>query len=324
MANPLTSLDWSLIQAFVAVADTGSLSAAARALSSSQPTVGRQVRMLETRLGTSLFNRQPRGMALSAAGLALIEPARAMQDAAGRMALVAAGSAETMAGTVRITASEFTAHHHLPPIVAQIRLRHPEITVEIVANDSSQNLLFREADIALRMYRPDQLEMVAHHLGDLALGLYATPGYLDRRGRPATLEDMQQHDLIGYDRSELIIRGMQSYGWMVSRDDFPIRCDHHTVYWELIRAGCGIGFAQTSVARHDPKVERILPGLPLPGLPLWLTAHEALRRTPRVAAVWDMLVEGLKPVLDPPGGPVFTLGGAAGAKAGQAAPKPRP
>lgn len=294
-------LDWSLVQAFLAVAETGSLSAAARQLGTSQPTVGRQVQALETQLGTSLFSRQSKGMALSDAGHVLLGPASLMRDAAGELALTAAGAAGDMRGTVRVTSSVFTAQYHLPKILAKVRQEHPEIQLEVVASDTSENLLFREADIALRMYRPTQLDMVTRHLGDLALGIYATPEYLERVGAPETTDDFFAYDFIGYDRNEVIIEGMRHYGKSVSREDFPVRCDNHTVCWELVRAGLGIGFVQTSVAENDPSVVRLFPDFPLPALPIWLTAHPAVRRLPRISVVWDALVEGMAEHLSPPG-----------------------
>lgn len=294
-----SSLDWSLVQAFLAVAQTGSLSAAARRVGVSQPTVGRQVHAMEEALGTALFRRQPRGMALTEAGAALIEPARAMEAAAGRLALLAAGEAEEAGGTVRITASIFMSHHVLPPILARLREEAPEIAVELVASDATGNLLFREADIALRMYRPEQLDVVARHLGDVPLGLFGARRYLDRRGRPESFEDLRAHDFVGYDTSDMIIRGMRGVGWEVDRDWFAVRCDHQSAYWELVRAGCGLGFCQAPTARADPVVEEIVltKPLPIPSLPVWLATHEKLRRSRRVRRVWDHLAAALAPQL---------------------------
>lgn len=296
MAKPLPSLDWSLIRSFLAVAETGSLSGAARSLGLTQPSVGRQVRAFETRLGLSLFTRQRRGMALTDAGAALLTPAQAMRDAAGRLALNAAGQEEGLSGTVRLTASEVVAHHHLPRILAAIRAAEPGIALELVASDRSDNLLFREADIAIRMYRPEQLDIVAKHLGTLPIGVYAAKSYLDRRGRPRTPADLRDHTLIGLDRNEVVLRAMRTLGLEAEREWFALRCDDHPVNWELVRAGCGIGFVQVAVAEADPTVERLLADLPLPALPMWLTAPEAMRRSPRIRRVWDLLEQHLAPL----------------------------
>lgn len=295
MGAALSKLDWSLIEVFLAVAETGSLSAAARKLGTSQPTVGRQVHQLEAELGLSLFDRQPRGLRLSEAGMPLLEPARAMQEAAQKLRLTAAGQAGDLDGTVRITSSVFTAHHIMPSIIAGLRRDLPQIQIDLVPSDASENLLFREADIAVRMYRSEQLDIVTRHLGDAPIGIYAHRDYLERAGMPERFEDLVQFDVIGYDRSELIIRGMRAAGWEVDRDWFPTRCDHHAIYFELLRAGCGVGFAQIYVADRAPGLVRLFPEFPIPGLPVWLAAHQSLRKSPRISRVWDRLEEGLKP-----------------------------
>jgi DNA-binding transcriptional LysR family regulator len=99
---------------------------------------------------------------------------------------------------------------------------------------------------------------------------------------------------VGYDSNDQIIRGMREAGLQVSRDAFATRCDNQTTYWELVRAGCGIGFSQTGIARLDPLVEELDIGVDIPALPVWLASHENLRRTPRVARVWDLLANGLQ------------------------------
>ncbi|ROU02783.1 LysR family transcriptional regulator [Histidinibacterium lentulum] len=299
-------LDWSLLQTFLAVAETGSLTAAAARLGLSQPTVGRHVQAAETALGTPLFRRHARGLALTETGADLLAPARQMQEAASRIALAAAGREERLSGVVRITASDVTALHHLPPLVARLRREEPEIEVEILPSDDSRNLLYGEADIAVRMYRPRQLDLVTRHLGDVPIGLYAATAYLDRAGRPRTTEEALRLDFVGHDRSRLLVDGFAHAGVTVTRDWFPVRCDDNAVYWELVRAGAGAGFAQRPVGDADPGVERIETGLDLPVLPIWLTAHEAIRSTPRIRRTWDLLAEGLRPLcralppLDPP------------------------
>jgi DNA-binding transcriptional LysR family regulator len=289
--------DWSLIRVFLAVAETGSYSAAARRLGSSQPTVGRQVAALEAAVGAPLFQRHAQGMRASAAGAELLGPAREMARAAQALALAAAGKAAAMSGTVRVTASVMMAQHVLPPIVARIRETLPEVAIELVASDATDNLLFREADIAVRMFRPDQLDVVTKHLGDLPLGLYGAARYLERAGRPERWEDLFGHRFVGHDRDDRLIRGFREMGYSVARDFFGTRTDAQTVYWELVRAGCGLGIGQVLLGDRDPLVERVVPDLPLPVLPIWLTAHEAMRRTPRIRRVWELLEADLVPLV---------------------------
>ncbi|WP_417770496.1 LysR family transcriptional regulator [Stappia sp.] len=290
------TLDWTLVRAFLAVAESGSLSAAARILAVSQPTLGRQVKTLEAQLGAELFHRRPKGFEVTETGAALIEPARAMRDAAHRIALTASGQSAGLSGTVRITASVAMSIYHLPAIIADIREAEPDIRIDLIPSDSTSNLLFREADIAVRMYRPRQLDLVTRHLGDIELGIFGARRYLDRRGRPADLEDLLRHDFVGYDTKPAILDGFLAAGTRLSREWFATRCDDDAVYWELVRAGCGLGFTHAAVGRSCPATEEIRSGLALPRLPVWLTAHEAMRHTPRLRRVWKMLADGLAKV----------------------------
>jgi DNA-binding transcriptional LysR family regulator len=296
MDGSLSSLDWSLVRGFLAVADTGSLSGAARLLGISQPTLGRQVKTVEAQLGVELFHRRPKGFELTETGAALIEPARAMQEAAYRIALTASGRSASLSGTVRITASLAMSMYHLPNVVADIRRAEPDIQIDLVPSDSTSNLLFREADIAVRMYRPRQLDLVTRHLGDIELGIFGSRLYFERRGRPETLEDLLSHDFVGYDTKPEILDGFRTAGIKLSRQWFATRCDNDAVYWELVRAGCGLGFVHAGVGRGWPGMEEVELDLLLPRLPVWLTAHEAMRHTPRLRRVWEMLADGLAKV----------------------------
>lgn len=297
MDKALPSLDWSLVQGFLVVAETGSLSAAARQLGTSQPTLGRQIKAIEAQLGAELFRRQPRGFALTRTGADLVGPAVAMRDAVRQITLTAAGQQVRLEGTVRITASVAISAMHLPPIIAKIRKLEPQIAIELVPSDDTRNLLYREADIAVRMYRPSQLDLVTQHIGDIPLGAFAAHSYLENRGTPDTLDELQQHDFVGYDSNTAIIEGFAANGFRVDREFFKTRCDENIAYWELVRAGCGIGFAQKCIGQSDPLVTEVLQEILIPPLPVWLTAHEAMRQTPRIRRVWELLAVGLKPLV---------------------------
>ena len=296
MNTSIDALDWSLVQAFLAVAETGSLSAAARQLGASQPTLGRQIKQMESQLSADLFTRQPRGFVLTETGSALVAPAKQMRAAMQQIALTAAGQQEALKGTVRITASVVLSASHLPPIIAKIRQQEPDIAIEVAPSDDTRNLLFREADIAIRMYRPTQLDLIAQHIGDIGLGVFAAKDYVARRGLP-TFETMMDHDFVGYDANSAIIDGFNDNGFPITRDFFKTRCDDQHAYWEMVCAGCGIGFSQHSIGAADPRVQEIDLGFPLQSLPMWLTAHEAMRQTPRIRRVWDLLAAGLRPLV---------------------------
>lgn len=295
--DDLTHIDWTLVRNFLAVAETGSLSGAARRLGVSQPTLGRQMKQMESDLGVTLFLRQPRGLALTEAGQAMLPAARRMQEAMSEIAMTVAGRDTETNGTVRITASEVVAQQILPPIIAQLRIDHPGITVDLTATDQSDNLLFREADIAIRMYRPSQLEIVTRKLGDLKLAVCAADSYLARHPRPQSAENLLHHALVGYDQSDLILRGMRDLGWPATRDWFATRCDSQNTYWELIKSGCGIGFGQQWLIDQTDGVQRLDLGVDIPPLPVWLAAPQALRNIPRISTVWKALETGVSPFI---------------------------
>lgn len=287
-------LDWNLIRSFVAVAESGSLSAAARRLSTSQPTLGRHIAELEAALGVVLFRRGRTGYELTDSGAALLERGREVGAQAAAFSRLALGAAEDIAGTVRVAASEIVAAYVLPPILARFGLEEPGVQVELVASNHVENLLRRDADIAVRMVEPSQNELVARKVADLPLVACAAKTYLDRRGRPQRPEDLLSHDLVGYDRDDDIIRGFGGLGVAVDRHAFRLRTDNQIVLWEALKAGNGIGFAQQSLAAREPLVEMLLPGLLLPDLPMWLAMHRDIRTSPRIRRVADFLFAELK------------------------------
>ena len=174
--------DWTLIRSFLAVIEEGSLLAAAKRLRSSQPTLGRHMALLEQQLGLALFERTGRGLTPNAAALGLAERARAMADNAAAIGLAASGQADRPSGTVRITASQTVAAYLLPPLLRDMRQELPGIAIEVVSSNAVSNLLRREADIAIRMVRPNQATLVARKIAEVGLGAYAPRDYLRRRG----------------------------------------------------------------------------------------------------------------------------------------------
>ncbi|WP_069298375.1 LysR family transcriptional regulator [Neptunicoccus sediminis] len=288
----MQSFDWTLIQSFLAVAEHGSYSAAARESGRSQPTIGRHIDQLQTQLGATLFQRAAKGFDLTPTGSALLDHARTMQQAAAEMSLITEGRTAEVRGTVRITASEIVATYILPEILAELLAQEPELQVELVATNSTENLLLREADIALRMVQPAQQDLIARKIGDIPIGLYAAPSYLARKGTPQRFDDIAGHILLGYDRSDLMIRGMAALGIPMQREDFAFRVDDQVTYMEALRAGVGLGACQKRQAARYGLVP-LLPKLHIPPLPVWLTAHAALRTSAKVRRVFDFLAAQL-------------------------------
>ncbi len=299
LADGAARLDWDLVRTFLALLEHGSLSAAARALHSSQPTVGRQLDALEASLSSVLFVRSPQGLVPTPTALDLAEPARQMASSWATIARVALGHTETLAGTVRITASRTVSTYVLPTILADIRRRWPEIQLELVATDVVQDLLRRDADIALRMMRPTQDDVVARKVADMGIGLYGAASYFERRGHPTSLFDLRTHDLVGLDRLDDIIRGLAAAGLTVERSDFCFRCDDHVAAVDAVAAGIGLGFVAHPPARARGLVRSTLPMPPL-SLPVWVAMHQEVRTSTRIRVVADALADALTATLAGP------------------------
>jgi DNA-binding transcriptional LysR family regulator len=289
MAQP----DWSLWRSFGAVVAHGSLSAAARALGLSQPTLGRHVEALEQALGMSLFERTLSGLRPTETALRLFEPVQAAETSLAEATLLAEGASAALTGSVRITSSTVMCHYTLPPLLYDLRQAFPQVAIELVPSDSVENLLLREADIAVRMFRPTQLDLIAKKLGEIPIVACAHERYVARRGRPERPEDLRDHDLVGFDRSDLLLVAARRMGFELRREDFKVRTDSQPNAFELIRAGLGIGFAQSILVDATPGLVRLLPDFYPPPLEVWLTTHRELFTSRRIRAIYDALSEGL-------------------------------
>ncbi len=290
-------IDWNLLRAFVAVVEQGSLTRAAEQLGSSQPTLSRQLAALEAIAGAPLFERTARRLVPSAQARAMAEPAARMLAAAQACAVAAAAPAEQLAGTVRLTASQVVSAHVLPGMLLRLARVHPEIQIELVASDELDNLLEREADIAVRMVKPTQGALITRHLADWPLGLFAHRDLLAALGGPLTVDRLGEVRKVGFDQSMQMIDGFRRAGFEVDRRFFEFRCDSQLVNFEAIRAGLGMGVAVVPLADGQPQLVRVLPELTqplLPVLPVWLTAHRELRHSRRLRVVFDFLAEALR------------------------------
>ncbi len=282
------ALDWSLLQVFLAVDEAGSLGRAAAALGSSQPTLSRRLADLEAAVGQPLFERSRRGVRPTAAGAALREPALRMREAAAGVRRAADHHARTLAGSVRITASEVVSHFVLPHLLRALRQAQPQIQIDLVPSDAIEDLIERRADIAIRMARPTEPSLIARRLPDMPLGLYAHRDYLARRGMP-TPATMAAHDWIGYDQDDRMLRGFAAAGQPISREFFALRSDSSALQWSAACAGLGVGAGLERVAAITLGMRRVLPGVAIPPLPVWLVVHRELRGSPRLRVVFDGL-----------------------------------
>jgi DNA-binding transcriptional LysR family regulator len=285
--------DWNRARAFLVTAEEGSLSAAARALGLAQPTLGRQVDALEEELGVVLFERAGRGLTLTPSGLELLDHVRAMGEAANRMSLSAAGQSQSIEGKVVIAASEVYAAFLLPPILTKLRQAQPGIEVEIVVSTKASDLLRREADIAIRNFRPSEPDLVARKIRDVPARLYATPAYLDSLNNPQLPYDLRQADFISIDGSGMFLKGLNAMGFHLTERNFPILTENYLVMWELVKHGLGIGILDGAIGDAEPRVTRVLPDLAPLMFPIWLVAHRELNTSRRIRLVFDLLAKEL-------------------------------
>jgi DNA-binding transcriptional LysR family regulator len=288
-----SEIGWELYRSFLGVLNEGSLSGAARALGVAQPTIGRHVAALEKALGLALFTRSPTGLLPTEAALALKTHAEAMESTAAALERAAASQGEGVRGVVRITASEVIGVEVLPPLIASLHTRHPELKVELVLTNRVQDLLRREADIAVRMTPPRQESLVARRIGAVELGVHATREYLDRRGTPRNLNELAGHSIIGFDHASPFLRSASKSFPIYTRDSFSLRTDNDLAHMALLRAGAGIGLCQVPLAKRGGTLVRILQRQVSVPLETWVTMHEDLRTRPGCRAAFAALVAGL-------------------------------
>lgn len=275
---------WDLFGSFLAVLETGSLSGASRALGVAQPTVRRQIEALEQQLGVVLFTRAANGLVPTATAHATLPYAQAIASAARAFVRAATNTAE-QGGTIRLACSEIVAVEVLPPLLAGMEQR-----IELAVSNRNEDLLRRDADIAIRMIRPTQVGLVAQRIGDVRIGLYATRAYLDRRGTPTRPAQLAEHALIGGDRERAVVEALNAAGAELRPRDLAVRTDNHAAQLAAVRAGLGIGVCQERVARG---LVRVLPKLQFP-LEMWVVMHEDLRASPQVKRAFDHLVTALR------------------------------
>ena len=288
------AFDWNQARAFLAAAEEGSLSAAARALEQTQPTLSRQVTGLEQALGVTLFERGHRQLQLTGAGLELLEHVRTMANAANRVSLAASGQSQAIEGRVRITATEMLATYYLPPMLKKLRERAPGIVVDVVASDQVRDLMQREADIAIRHADPTQPDLIARRIGFLRGRIYAAERLLDEVGRPECFEDLADKDFIGIDDTPGLIVGVAEQGLPLRLEQFRTSAASGNCMLQLIREGLGFGFLPMDTGGLFSDLVPVLPELFDPEIPVWLLSHRELHTSRRIRVVFDLLAEELE------------------------------
>ncbi len=288
------AFDWNQVRAFLAAAEEGSLSAAARALHQTQPTLSRQVTGLEQSLGVTLFERGHRKLHLTAAGFELLDHVRAMAEAANRVSLVASGQSQAIEGRVCITATEMLATYYLPSMLRKLREQAPGIVVEVVASDEVRDLIRREADIAIRHAQPTQPDLIARRIGYLRGRIYATRRLLDEVGVPRSFDDLADQDFVGIDNTQALIVGLAEQGLELRFEQFRVHAASGNCMLQLIREGLGFGFLPMDTGGLFDDLVCVLPELFDPEIPVWLVSHRELHTSRRIRVVYDLLAEELR------------------------------
>jgi DNA-binding transcriptional LysR family regulator len=289
--------DWNHIRGFLATVEEGSLSAGARVLGMTQPTLSRQISALEQSLGVTLFERGHRSSELTTAGLELVEHVRDMYRAATHISLAASGQSQTIKGHVKLTCTNNMATYHLPPILKRLRAKAPDIEIELVTSNDVRDLKKREADIAIRHGRPDQPDLIAKRIGETTAYFYASTDYLNSAGRPRTVEDFSAHDFIGFETATQLIPYLKEMGIHLTRENFKIYSESGTAIIGLVRQGLGLAILSENDVCDWPELEQILPEYTAISVPYWLVTHRELHTSRRIRLVYDHLSEELKALL---------------------------
>lgn len=289
---------WELYRTFLAVYRAGSLSSAARELGLSQPTAGRHVEALEQALHKHLFVRTHRGLSPTGAAHALHPYASSLESTVAALLRAATADPTAVRGTVRISTSEVIGVEILPELLARLCIREPALEVELSLTNRIEDLLQRDIDIAVRNTRPTQAALTVRRLGDIHLGLFAHRAYLDRKGLPSTLEQLDEHCVIGFDHITPDVRALAERVPRFNPARFALRTDNQVAHLALVRAGCGIGVCQIRLAQLNPSLSRVLPDDFEIAMPTYVAMHEDLRSAPHCRVVFDALVDGLRPFVE--------------------------
>ncbi|WP_395063446.1 LysR family transcriptional regulator [Paraburkholderia silvatlantica] len=293
--------NWEWYRSFLQVLESGSLSAAARGLGITQPTVGRHIESLEAALGLTLFTRSSDGFSPTAAANELRPYAVGLAMTTAALRRTASSHGAGVRGTVRLTASEVIGVEVLPPVLAALRSEYPELSIELVLSNKADDLLRREADIAIRMFRPAQEALVTKRVGAIEVGLHAHERYLALHGVPESMKALSRHTIIGFDRENAFIRSVQPRFAAYNRNNFAFRADSDLAQLAAIRAGFGIGGCQSPLAARDPKLVRVLREEFSLTLDTWVAMHEDLRTSARCAVTFAALASGLNAYIQGPG-----------------------
>jgi len=291
MAVQMNNLPWEWIQSFVVVAQQGSLSKAAGILTISQPTLSRHMAALEQQLGITLFDRSTQGLKLTRDGTKLMQSSEAMQQAADSFARIASGATVSLSGDIRISANEVIGLYYLPAVIARFNQLYPQVKVEIVIENQVTSLNKRDADIALRMFRPTQPDLIAKRLPDIELQITASKHYINQHGEPRNLSELCTYPIIGFDRDQQMEKAVKAMGLNLSDLNIVSKTDFLPLHVELIRAGAGIGVTHQPLIDQFADLQPILLDVTIPALEFWLVCHADVQHNRKIRTMMDFLAD---------------------------------
>lgn len=283
--------NWDDLKYFLAMADEGSLSAAARKLNVSQPTLSRRLTALEENIGSDLFARTRTGLEMTAIGEQLIDHARHMRDDVYSIERMITGHDSSLQGSVVISCIEILGADWLVRHTRPFREQFPGITVEFKIENATSDLLRREADIAIRMFRPVQNDLIAKRVGKMTYGYYASKKYIEKYGLPESTKDLSSHEFIlPHDE---ILAHTNKFGQRPfhPRGNIAFRSNNLISLASAVREGFGIGAYSCIMADKDPNLVRLFDDLVVFSSDIWLVSHAELRRSARIRTMFDFLSE---------------------------------
>jgi DNA-binding transcriptional LysR family regulator len=294
LTTPATRLeDWNLLRSFIAVCETQTLTAAADSLGLSQPTLGRHIRELETLVGETLFDRLPGRMRPNERAEFLLDRLLPLREGVGRIEHAIWGRDEVVAGTVRVTTSEIVGALVLPRLLAPVLRDAPLLQVEVQPCDQVQNLLRREADIAIRFFRPEQDDVIAISVGQTEIGLFGSKELVASLPDGYTPDDLKGR-YVGGIAVEQAIEMAAAAGHVLQRPDFRFRSMSGVAQLHAVEAGIGVAGLPAVLAAERPSLVRVFPEVVAHPMSVWLCAHEDLRRSLRMRRVFDHLTVSLR------------------------------
>jgi DNA-binding transcriptional LysR family regulator len=286
--------DWNLLRSFLAIYETGTLTEAARRLNTTQPSMGRHLRELEELLAETLFVRLPGKLKPNERAHALFEATLPMHQAVRDAARIFTDNHERIVGVVRLAVSEAYGYYVVPRLLAPLLREQPELEIELAVSNRSDNLLRRDADIAVRHFRPQQDDLIARKVGETEFGLFAHEDYIARFGEPTSFTPPEGAVLAGFDREPMPLAQVLRGPVPDSPLRFRWRSDSMMSLHAAVECGAAIGMYFVDIAAERPGLRRVLADRVGLKQEVWLCAHNELRRSRRMRYVWDELGEALE------------------------------